>query len=39
MRYVKDSSEAKDIVQDGFIKIYSKIKQFKGKDVWHILRK
>lgn len=30
-RYVGDSETVKDIVQDGFIKVFSKIKQFDGK--------
>jgi len=30
-RYVGDSETAKDIVQDGFIKVFSNIKQFDGK--------
>jgi RNA polymerase sigma-70 factor (ECF subfamily) len=31
MRYAKDSEEAKDILQEGFIKVFSNIKQFKGE--------
>ncbi len=31
IRYMKNESEAKDILQEGFIKVFSKIKQFKGK--------
>jgi len=30
LRYVGDSEIAKDILQDGFIKVFSNIKQFKG---------
>ena len=31
MRYVNNSAEVKDIVQEGFLKIFSKIKQYSGK--------
>jgi RNA polymerase sigma-70 factor, ECF subfamily len=31
LRYVGDSETAKDIVQDGFIKVFSNIKKFEGK--------
>jgi RNA polymerase sigma factor (sigma-70 family) len=30
LRYSRDKDEAKDNLQDGFIKVYSNIKQFKG---------
>ena len=30
LRYSRDQDEAKDNLQDGFIKVYSNIKQFKG---------
>lgn len=30
LRYCKDSEEAKDILQDGFIKVFDKIHQFKN---------
>ncbi len=30
-RYIGDSETAKDIVQEGFIKVFSNIKKFKGK--------
>jgi RNA polymerase sigma factor (sigma-70 family) len=30
LRYSKDSEEAKDILQDGFIKVFNKIHQFKN---------
>lgn len=30
-RYVGDSETAKDLVQEGFLKVFSNIKQFKGK--------
>ncbi|HEX2934375.1 MAG TPA: sigma factor [Bacteroidales bacterium] len=29
LRYCKDSEEAKDILQDGFLKVFDKIHQFK----------
>lgn len=31
MRYTNDPSEVKDILQEGFLKVYSKIKQYSGK--------
>ena len=31
LRYVRDTAEVKDIVQEGFIKVFMKIKQYKGK--------
>ncbi|TAG85254.1 MAG: RNA polymerase sigma factor, partial [Bacteroidetes bacterium] len=31
MRYAKDADEAKDILQEGFIKVFGSIKQFKGE--------
>ena len=31
LQYSKDSEEAKDILQDGFIKVFQKLKQFSGK--------
>lgn len=31
MRYAKDSSEAEDVLQEGFIKIFDKIKLFNGQ--------
>ncbi|MFO7880829.1 MAG: RNA polymerase sigma factor [Bacteroidota bacterium] len=31
MRYSRDSSEAKDMVQEGFIKVFDKIKSYKHK--------
>ncbi len=31
LRYAKDSAEAEDIMQEGFIRVYSKISQFESK--------
>jgi RNA polymerase sigma-70 factor (ECF subfamily) len=31
MRYCKDRSEAEDIMQDGFIKVFSNLKKFRGE--------
>jgi RNA polymerase sigma factor (sigma-70 family) len=31
LRYAKDKDEAKDILQDGFIKVFDKISQFEGR--------
>jgi len=31
LQYSNDSEEAKDILQEGFIKVFRKLKQFKGK--------
>lgn len=31
LRYANNEDDAKDIMQEGFVKIYSKIKQFKGE--------
>ena len=31
LRYARDRDEAKDILQDGFIKVYEKISQFEGR--------
>lgn len=31
LRYTKDEDEAKDILQDGFIKVFTKLKQFNNK--------
>ncbi len=30
LRYATDSDEAQDMLQDGFIKVFSKLKQYKG---------
>ena len=31
MRYCKDKSEAEDIMQEGFIKVFSNLKKFRGE--------
>ena len=31
MRYTRDKDEAKDVLQDGFIKVYANIKHYNGK--------
>lgn len=33
LRYCKDPEDAKDVLQEGFVRVFSKMKQFEGKGV------